>query len=66
MPLPNDYHNGLSALVGVTFATDRHLIGLERSPTVDVAIKAHQWWWEIRYADPVPSRGFTTARAFSP
>jgi cytochrome c oxidase subunit 2 len=51
----------LSAFVGVSFATDRRLLSLQRNPTTEISVIAHQWWWEIRYEDPVASKSFTTA-----
>ena len=30
-------------------------------PQLTVQVTAHQWWWEIRYLDPVAGRVFTTA-----
>jgi cytochrome c oxidase subunit II len=51
----------LSVFVGASYATDRVLIALERQPRVEVTLTAHQWWWEIRYEDPVPSKIVLTA-----
>ena len=51
----------LSGFVAASYATDRRLIALETAPGVEIKVIGHQWWWEIRYMDPVPSRGFTTA-----
>ena len=30
-------------------------------PQLTLQVTAHQWWWEIRYLDPVAGRVFTTA-----
>jgi cytochrome c oxidase subunit 2 len=30
-------------------------------PQLTVQVTAHQWWWEVRYLDPVAGRVFTTA-----
>ncbi|MBS0332812.1 MAG: c-type cytochrome [Proteobacteria bacterium] len=30
-------------------------------PKLTLEITAHQWWWEVRYRDPVAGRVFTTA-----
>jgi cytochrome c oxidase subunit 2 len=30
-------------------------------PRLTLQITAHQWWWEVRYLDPVAGRIFTTA-----
>jgi cytochrome c oxidase subunit II len=51
----------LSVFVGASYTTDRVLIALERQPRVEVTLTAHQWWWEIRYEDPVPSKIVLTA-----
>lgn len=53
----------LSLLVASTY-TDRRLarlgIGTGSEP-LTVEITGHQFWWEIRYRDPLPARRFTTA-----
>ena len=30
-------------------------------PPLTLQVTAHQWWWEVRYLDPVAGRVFTTA-----
>ena len=30
-------------------------------PRLTLQVTAHQWWWEVRYLDPVAGRVFTTA-----
>jgi cytochrome c oxidase subunit 2 len=30
-------------------------------PQLTLLVTAHQWWWEVRYLDPVAGRVFTTA-----
>ncbi|MFI4966332.1 MAG: cytochrome c oxidase subunit II [Caulobacterales bacterium] len=30
-------------------------------PRLTLEVTAHQWWWEVRYLDPVAGRVFTTA-----
>ncbi|MGA0600838.1 cytochrome c oxidase subunit II [Caulobacter sp. KR2-114] len=30
-------------------------------PQLTLEVTAHQWWWEVRYMDPVAGRVFTTA-----
>lgn len=30
-------------------------------PQLTLQVTAHQWWWEVRYLDPVAGRVFTTA-----
>jgi cytochrome c oxidase subunit II len=51
----------LSVFVGASYATDRVLLSLERQASVEITLTAHQWWWEIRYDDPTPSRMVLTA-----
>lgn len=51
----------LTSFVGASYVVDRDLIKLDRDPTLQIEITAHQWWWEVRYLDPVPSNVFTTA-----
>jgi cytochrome c oxidase subunit 2 len=51
----------LSVLVAASFRTDRVLAALEQPPAVQIEVTGHQWWWEIRYLDPEPGRGFVTA-----
>jgi cytochrome c oxidase subunit 2 len=57
---------GLStvALFGLLIAsigTDRALASLALTNALSIEVTAHQWWWEIRYDDPQPSRVFVTA-----
>jgi len=51
----------LTVLVGFSYSTDRSLITIGGKSTVEIEVTAHRWWWEIRYHDPVQSRGFVTA-----
>jgi cytochrome c oxidase subunit 2 len=51
----------LSVFVAASFLTDRSLGMAAQEPAVHIEITAHQWWWEIRYLDPVADRGFVTA-----
>ena len=63
----------VASCVGVTVAILLRLCGrrairstarcspLPDSPSVQIEVTGHQWWWEIRYQDPVPSKIFTTA-----
>lgn len=51
----------LTLFVAASFMTDRRLVSASATPTVRIEVTAHQWWWEIRYLDPLPSRGFVTA-----
>ena len=44
-----------------SYSVDSALFTAPDSPSVQIEVTGHQWWWEIRYQDPVPSRIFTTA-----
>ena len=56
----------LAVLTAASYATDARLVHLDgldggRGKTVDIEVTAHQWWWQVRYLDPDPSRTFVTA-----
>lgn len=44
----------------LSYLTDKSLAKPGAGP-VSITLTGHQWWWDIRYDDPEPSRGFTTA-----
>lgn len=44
-----------------TFLTDRSIARAAGAPTVEVEVIGHQWWWEVRYRDPVAGRTLHTA-----
>lgn len=49
-------------VVGLTvlsYAAQQQLFGETEALTVEVV--GHQWWWELRYPDPTPSRTVITA-----
>lgn len=48
------------ALSVLSYLTDKSLATPGPAP-LSVTLTGHQWWWEIRYDDPDPSRSFTTA-----
>jgi cytochrome c oxidase subunit II len=52
---------GLFALALTSFLTDRALVHAAAEPQVSLKITAHQWWWQIEYTDPDPSRHVRTA-----
>jgi cytochrome c oxidase subunit II len=52
---------GLFGLALTSFLTDRALVRAADTPQVTLKITAHQWWWEIEYTDPEPSRRVRTA-----
>jgi cytochrome c oxidase subunit 2 len=47
---------GLFGLALTSFLTDRALVRAADTPQVTLKITAHQWWWEVEYTDPEPSR----------
>jgi len=51
----------LIALLFASVWTGRVVASLHASNAVTIAIIGHQWWWEIQYEDPVPSRRVVTA-----
>ena len=49
-------------LSSLSFLTGRGLAAMQGRPdALTITLKGHQWWWEIRYDDPQPSRVLTTA-----
>jgi cytochrome c oxidase subunit II len=47
-------------LTGLSFATQKAIVA-DPEPGVTLRLTGHQWWWEVTYEDPQPSRSFTTA-----
>jgi cytochrome c oxidase subunit 2 len=46
----------------VDFATGRAIASLaDEEDALSIEVVGHQWWWEVKYEDPVPSRRLTTA-----
>lgn len=41
--------------------TGRSIQAMATREPLTVEIIGHQWWWEVRYQDPVPARRFETA-----
>ena len=52
---------GLFGLTLFSYFTDRALVQAASQPQLTIKITAHQWWWEIEYIDPAPSRRVRTA-----
>ena len=52
---------GLLVLLGASVATDRALATLPLENAVHIEMVGHQWWWQVNYDDPDPSRIFSTA-----
>jgi cytochrome c oxidase subunit II len=51
----------LLLFVTASFWIGRELVARPNAPAVRIDVTAQRWWWDVRYNDPVPSRGFTTA-----
>ena len=51
----------LLVLLVASAATDRNLLRLPLQDALNLQVTAHQWWWDVRYDDPDPSRQFSTA-----
>jgi cytochrome c oxidase subunit 2 len=51
----------LVALLVASIATDRALAQLAKNDALHVRVTARQWWWQVTYDDPDPTRMFTTA-----
>src|SRR3569833_2489226 len=48
------------SLTVISFAAQQRIFG-EANPAVNIDVIGHQWWWEVRYSDPNPSRTVVTA-----
>jgi cytochrome c oxidase subunit 2 len=51
----------LCLFVLASFWIGRALVAEPTGSPLRVDVTAQRWWWGVRYHDPVPSRGFTTA-----
>jgi cytochrome c oxidase subunit II len=47
-------------LTGLSYRSQRNLFRVEEE-AVTIRVTGHQWWWEITYEDPDPSRTVATA-----
>jgi len=67
-----NWHLALVSFAGVTAAilfglslatwlTDRSIAQAAAAPVLEIEVIGHQWWWEIRYKDPVAGRELRTA-----
>ncbi len=52
---------GLFVLAGGSFLVDRRLAHAEDPHALQVRITAAEWWWQVEYLDPDPSRTSVTA-----
>ncbi|HYD23424.1 MAG TPA: cytochrome c oxidase subunit II [Croceibacterium sp.] len=51
----------LAGLTVATWLTDRALAEAGDAAPLEIEVIGHQWWWEVRYQDPVASRIVRTA-----
>jgi cytochrome c oxidase subunit 2 len=51
----------LTGLTLATWLTDRALARAEEASPIEIEVIGHQWWWDVRYKDPVSSRIVRTA-----
>lgn len=51
----------LVGLLVASIATDRALARLPLEGAIHVHVTGHQWWWDVTYDDPDPTRAFRTA-----
>lgn len=52
---------GLLGLTLASYLTDRALVHAAPQPELSIRVTAHQWWWEVEYVSPDPSRRLRTA-----
>jgi cytochrome c oxidase subunit 2 len=48
-------------LTVLSFAGQGDIFGRTSNGGIVIALKGHQWWWELTYEDPDPSQSFNTA-----
>ncbi|MBV8564827.1 MAG: cytochrome c oxidase subunit II [Methylobacteriaceae bacterium] len=49
------------ALTGLSYATQKRVLGRPLAAGMALLVTGHQWWWEVEYKDDEPARTFTTA-----
>jgi cytochrome c oxidase subunit 2 len=52
---------GLSVLTVASFVADRQMARAGSTEPLRIIVRAHQWWWEVVYEDPVARNTFRTA-----
>jgi cytochrome c oxidase subunit 2 len=52
---------GLLLLLVASVRTDRALAQLPLEGALAIKVTGHQWWWDVAYDDPDPSKTFSTA-----
>ena len=51
----------LAGSITWTLVTMAAIASPQQAPRITIAIRGHQWWWELQYRTGDPSRQFTTA-----
>lgn len=49
------------ALTALSYFAGKGIAAIGGDDALTIRITGHQWWWRVRYDDPVPSRVFETA-----
>ena len=52
---------GLTLLIVASYLADRDSAAARPLKPIKIQIVAHQWWWDVRYLDPVPAHNIRTA-----
>jgi cytochrome c oxidase subunit 2 len=51
----------LLGLLAASLSTDRAVSGFASGNALSIEVIGHQWWWEVRYHDPLPANQIVTA-----
>jgi cytochrome c oxidase subunit 2 len=51
----------IAALTAFSYFTDKSLASIPTNDAVHIRVTGHQWWWEVRYESPQPSRTLIVA-----
>jgi cytochrome c oxidase subunit 2 len=51
----------LFVLLVVSISTGKSLASLQSKNAVTIEVTGHQWWWEVKYPNPIASDSVTTA-----
>ena len=51
----------VSLFVVASFWIGHELVAEPTGPALRIDVTAQRWWWDVRYHDPIPSRGIHTA-----
>ncbi|HWH18471.1 MAG TPA: cytochrome c oxidase subunit II [Allosphingosinicella sp.] len=52
---------GLTGLTAASYFSDAAAGGARPANAIRIAVTANQWWWDVRYLDPVPANTIRTA-----